>query len=311
MGFRKKGPVFSNKDIPSDDDFDKNDVEISEPESDFETDSESENEGEDIKLTEPSKTAIYNKDGLLDKLNDISWPNKVEFVHKLSFDISQAQEVDVNDDLARELAFYTQALEGARQAFVKFESMKVPFLRPSDYYAEMVKTDTHMVKVKSRLLAEKRKIEEAEERRKARDSKKIAKEVQAQKTRDRAKQKKEEIESVKKWRKQRQQNGFVKDGKDGEEMGFDFSNEKTFERSNKKRPWVGPGDRSGGKGKFGGGNKGKFGAGNKGKFKGEKKDSKFGFGGRKGMKKQNTAESTNEMKGFKKSDTSANKKRKR
>lgn len=303
MGYRKKGPVFANKDILNDNDSDENDVEISDPDSDFETNSESEDEGEDIKLSEPSKTAIYNKDGLLDKLNDISWPDNAEFIHKLSFDINQEQEVDVNDDLARELAFYTQALEGARQAFVKFESMKVPFLRPSDYYAEMVKTDSHMVKVKSRLLAEKRKIEEAEERRKARDSKKIAKEVQAQKTRERAKQKKEEIESVKKWRKQRQQNGFAKDGKDGEEMGFDFQNKKTFEKSNKKKPWVGPGDRSGGKGKFGNGNKGKF--------KGDKKDSKFGFGGRKGLKKQNTAESTNEMKGFKKSEFSGNKKRKR
>ncbi|KAI8030109.1 hypothetical protein LOK49_LG01G01357 [Camellia lanceoleosa] len=76
------------------------------------------------------------------------------------------QEVDVNDDLAWELAFYTQALEGTGQAFVKFESMRLPFLSPSDYYAQMVKTDTHMERVKCRLLV-KRKIEEAEEMRKA------------------------------------------------------------------------------------------------------------------------------------------------
>lgn len=50
---------------------------------------------------------------------------------------------------------------------------------PSDYYAEMAKSDTHVEKVKWRLLAEKRWIEEAEERKKATESKKIA-EVKAQ-----------------------------------------------------------------------------------------------------------------------------------
>ncbi|XP_028104613.1 probable rRNA-processing protein EBP2 homolog [Camellia sinensis] len=102
-----------------------------------ESDSNDEDEDEDVKLTEASKNS--------------------------------EQEVDVNDDLAWELAFYTQALEGKRQAFVKFESMRLPFLRPSDYYAERVKTDTHMERVKCRLLVEKRKIEEAEEMRKACD----------------------------------------------------------------------------------------------------------------------------------------------
>ena len=120
--------------------------------------------------------------------------------------------------------------------------MGVPFLRPPDYYAEMVKTDSHMLKVKGKLLSEKKRIEEAEERKKAREAKKIAKEVQAQKTKERAKRKKEEIDSVKKWRKQRQQSGFAK-GKEAEmDLGFDDENE--FERSKKRRPGVAPGDRS-------------------------------------------------------------------
>ncbi|PSR98715.1 RRNA-processing protein [Actinidia chinensis var. chinensis] len=296
MGILKKELVLSNKDTMNDDVEENPDVEVS----------ESESEDEDVKLTERSKTSVYNRDGLLDKLGDISWPKNVEWRHKLSLDINQEQEVDVNDDLARELAFYTQALEGTRQAFVKFQSMQLPFLRPSDYYAEMVKTDSHMVKVKGRLLAEKRKIEEAEERRKARESKKIAKEVQAQKIKERAKQKKEEIESVKKWRKQRQQNGFEKDG----EMGLAFEDGKTFEKSTKKRPGVGPADRSGGKANQGGWKGKKGGADGKKKSR-DFKDSKFGFGGRKGLKKQNTAETTNDTRNFNKGNFSENKKRKR
>ncbi|GAB4832753.1 hypothetical protein Ancab_006770 [Ancistrocladus abbreviatus] len=140
--------------------------------SEFELESESEEE-KDVKLAEHSKNAICDKDGLLDKLGD--------------------HEVDVNDDLACELSFYIQALEGTRQALGKLEYIGLPFLRHTDYYAEMVKSVAHIEK--------KKQIEEAEERRKAREAKRIAKEVQAEKLRERAKQKKEQIESVKKWRK--------------------------------------------------------------------------------------------------------------
>ncbi|KAL6507947.1 rRNA-processing protein and EBNA1-binding protein ebp2 [Orobanche gracilis] len=277
------------------------------------SESESESsEEEDVKLSEPSKTAVNNKAALLDKLGDISWPQNIDWIHKLSLDIDHDQEIDVNDDLTRELAFYTQALDGARQAFGKFQSMGLPFLRPSDYYAEMVKTDTHMEKVKGRLLAEKRRTEEAEERRKARDNKKLSKEIQAQKLKERAKQKKEDIESVKNWRKQRKQSGFA-EGEDGD-FSLAFEDGKSFERSGKKRPGVGPGDRSGGKGRQsgggGGGKGGKKGGFDKKRKEREIKDSKFGFGGRKGSKKQNTAETTNDFRAFRKSDSPKNKKRK-
>ncbi|XP_008783111.1 probable rRNA-processing protein EBP2 homolog [Phoenix dactylifera] len=267
---------------------------------DEESESESESEPEEVALAEPAKNAVYNKEGLLEKLNDISWPENVEWIHKLTVDHDPENEIDVNDDLARELAFYTQALDGTRQAFEKLQSMGIPFLRPPDYYAEMVKSDGHMLKVKGKLLVEKKKIEEAEERKKARESKKIAKEVQAQKTKERAKRKKEEIESVKKWRKQRQQSGFAR-GKD-DEMDLAFDAEMDFERTKKKRPGVAPGDRSGGFARKRGNEKGRK--------KRDSRDSKFGHGGRKGMKKQNTAETTNDFRGFNKGDMFKNKKRK-
>ncbi|KAK8521348.1 hypothetical protein V6N12_005257 [Hibiscus sabdariffa] len=303
MGLRRKDLSFLQSGKAVEDNV--NDVmgDYSE-EDDSESVSESESDQEDVKLAEPSKTAIYNREGLVEKCEDISWPENVGWMHKLSLDVDQEKEVDVNDDLARELAFFTQALEGTRAAFDKFQSMGLPFLRPPDYYAEMVKTDAHMQKVKGKLLAQKRQIEESEERRKARDAKRIAKEVQAEKLKERAKQKKQEIEEVKKWRKQRQQSGF-KDGKDGmPDLGFE--NGKAFERSSKKRPGVSRGDRSGGKAKQGGGK-----SNNKNKKNREFRNSKFGFGGRKGMKKQNTAEMTNDVLAFNKSNAAGNRKRKR
>lgn len=57
--------------------------------------------------------------------------------------------------------------------------------------------------MKDKLLHEQKAIEEAEARRKQRENKKYGKEVQAAKLKERAQSKKKDIESVKKWRKQR------------------------------------------------------------------------------------------------------------
>ncbi|XP_021772405.1 probable rRNA-processing protein EBP2 homolog [Chenopodium quinoa] len=298
----KKYPSSINGgEMEDDEEFD---TMVSDSESDLESESDGE-EKDDIKLTEPSKTAINNKEGLLEKLSEISWPKDADWIHSLSVVIDQDQEVDVNDDLAREAAFYTQALQGTREAFAKLESKGLPYLRPFDYYAEMVKTDAHMGKVKGKLLLEKKLREEQEERRKAREAKKFSKQVQAEKQKDRAKEKKESIESVKKWRKQRERSGYAND-KDEMKLSFE---EGGGGAKGKRRgpPGVSPGDRSGGKA-------GKFGKGQKGMDKKRKsrdfKDSKFGFGGRKGGKKQNTAETTNDFKGFNKESRFGNKKRK-
>lgn len=40
-----------------------------------------------------------------------------------------------------------QALAAAQTAIRRFEAAGVPWLRPYDYYAEMVKSDEHMAKV--------------------------------------------------------------------------------------------------------------------------------------------------------------------
>lgn len=73
---------------------------LSDSEAESHSDSDPENEITE-KLAEPSKTAIYNRDGLLDKLQDISWPEDVDWSHKLTVEIDQGQAVDVNDDLAK------------------------------------------------------------------------------------------------------------------------------------------------------------------------------------------------------------------
>jgi rRNA-processing protein EBP2 len=53
----------------------------------------------------------------------------------------ESNPLDIHDDLKREAAFYNTALEAVRLARAKCLSAGIPFSRPDDFFAEMVKTD--------------------------------------------------------------------------------------------------------------------------------------------------------------------------
>ena len=57
-----------------------------------------------------------------------------------------------------------QALEAAKQGIKRLDKAGIPWHRPPDYYAEMVKSDGHMLKVKEQLMHEQKQIEEAAQR---------------------------------------------------------------------------------------------------------------------------------------------------
>lgn len=100
---------------------------------------------------------------------------------------------DVNDDLERESAFHARALRAFTSARAQLGALGVPVRRPDDYYAEMVKNDAHMRKVKDKLLLEQREADAKVERRKERENKRYGKEVQAEKLRERKAQQKADM----------------------------------------------------------------------------------------------------------------------
>jgi rRNA-processing protein EBP2 len=53
----------------------------------------------------------------------------------------ESNPLDIHDDLKREVAFYNTALEAVNLARPKFKEAGIPFTRPDDFFAEMVKTD--------------------------------------------------------------------------------------------------------------------------------------------------------------------------
>ena len=60
--------------------------------------------------------------------------------------------LQVNPDIKREVTFYNTTRENVMKGMQILIQAKVPISRPDDFFAEMLKTDAHMAKVKSKLL---------------------------------------------------------------------------------------------------------------------------------------------------------------
>jgi len=70
------------------------------------------------------------------------------------------------------------------------------FERPSDYFAEMIKTDDHMAKIRQRLLDENASIEASERAKAQRELKKFGKKVQTEKRLEREKAKADALDKI-------------------------------------------------------------------------------------------------------------------
>lgn len=103
---------------------------------------------------------------------------------------------DINDDLTRELAFYKQCLDAATRGRALLVKEGVPFSRPADYFAEMVKTDEHMGKIRQKMTDEEAGKRAAAEARKQRDLKRFGKQVQVAKLQERDKAKRDTLEKI-------------------------------------------------------------------------------------------------------------------
>lgn len=92
---------------------------------------------------------------------------------------------------------YKQALHGANAARSLAAKHNLPFTRPSDYFAEMVKSDSHMERIRQRMLDEGAGIKKSEEKRREREGKKFGKQVQIEKLKERERGRKEMDERLK------------------------------------------------------------------------------------------------------------------
>jgi rRNA-processing protein EBP2 len=103
---------------------------------------------------------------------------------------------------------YEQALEAAQRGKQRVLESGAQFSRPEDYFAEMVKTDDHMEKIRRHLLEKQFSMKRIEEAQKQRHMKKFGKKVQRERLEEHARYKKREMEKIRKLRGK-----FILDGK--------------------------------------------------------------------------------------------------
>ena len=203
------------------------------------------------------------------RLDGPSTSGKMPWIETMSlvYEHATADEVpDAQNDLDRELSFYRQSLAAAIRGRELVLAAKVSFSRPNDYFAEMVKTDEHMERVRQRLLDESASIKASEDAKRQRELKKYGKKIQTEKLFERQRSKRDMQEKVNALKRKRQT------GLDMDDDEFDVQLEEALgERKASQRAQRGP---------------------NK---KRQYRDEKYGFGGKKRHNKSNTAESTDQV----------------
>ena len=138
--------------------------------------------------TQNKRQPVKNSQAVSKRLEDIKLD--LPFVETLCVVAEEELDVpDVEDDLRRELEFYNQALRAVKRGRSQLDEAGVVHMRPIDYFAEMVKSDEHMGRVKQQLLFEKQKMEAFEKRKQQKEYKKYAKQVQAEKQKQKAEKK--------------------------------------------------------------------------------------------------------------------------
>lgn len=143
------------------------------------------------------RLTINNTSALLRSLKSFALPSSLPFSAVQSVTTAEPVEVeDVEDDLKREEVFYTQCLEAVSEARNRLKKEGVPFSRPTDYFAEMVKSEEQMGKVRSKLLEEAARKKASAEAKRQRDLKKYGKAVQVAKLQERQKEKRDTLDRI-------------------------------------------------------------------------------------------------------------------
>ncbi|KAK6463993.1 EBNA1-binding protein [Scheffersomyces coipomensis] len=281
------------EDDEEDDDEEEEDEEEDEDDDDDEEEDDEEaeekdeeEEEEDIPLSEVevdsdsdivphTKLTINNKSALRDSLARIELPwakhSFIEHQTVVSAEKTESEIKDIYDDTQRELAFYKQGLDAVKEAKATLLKLKIPFARPLDYFAEMVKSDEHMDKLKTKLLSEAADKKASVESKRQRELKKFGKQVQHATLQDRAKQKRETLDKINSLKKKRSSNEISNDDDFQIALEEATRENENRDRDNKRR---------------------------KPNSKRLAKDSKYGSGGKKRGTRRNDAQSSADISEF-------------
>ena len=246
------------------------------------------------------RLTINNTTALIKAYKSITLPySNIPFSAHQSITTAEPVAIsDVHDDLTRELAFYKQCLNAANEGRDSLKREGVPFTRPNDYFAEMVKSDEHMGKIKAKMTDDAANKKAAADARKQRDLKKFGKQVQVAKLQERDKAKRDTLDkinllkrSMSKFSNRRQCNGECWLDEFTERKNTDTSATHEEDLFDVALEDAAKDDRPSKSTKTGPARKDSRG-------KKQNKDERFGYGGKKRFSKSTDAASTGDMRSF-------------
>ncbi|KAK3051442.1 rRNA-processing protein EBP2 [Extremus antarcticus] len=224
------------------------------------------------------RLTINNTAALQRSLKSFALPSTLPFSATQCIVSAEPVDIpDIEDDLNRELAFYKQSLDAVKEARMRLKKEGAPFSRPADYFAEMVKSEEQMGKVRQKMVDEAARKKASSDARRQRDLKKFGKAVQVAKLQERDKAKRETLDKINVLKRKRQ--GADLTAKEDDMFDVALEDAATTDKADRAAR------RAGGA------------AGASGR-KRQKKDEKFGFGGKKRFAKSNDAKSAAEDKGY-------------
>lgn len=227
------------------------------------------------------KDKVKDLNGLKSRLCDIKlnlqWVERLDVINEpaplapeLSANLNQETDRDniAHNDFQREMLFYRQAQASVLEALPKLHAAGISTKRPDDYFAQMAKTDEHMQRVRQVLIGKQVVMERREKVKKLRELRKYGKQVQQEVLKSRLKEKKDMMESLKKFRKKQKNNLDFLDS-----VGAGTSKTQSSSKQQQKK---------------------------RGAKKGSKtyKDNRYGYGGQKKKLKYNDAKSSADVLDF-------------
>ncbi|TKA50050.1 hypothetical protein B0A55_12678, partial [Friedmanniomyces simplex] len=278
--------VRTNGDAAADEDEDEAEDDEEIPLSDIES-LASEDKGDVIPH---QRLTINNTAALQRSLKSFALPSGLPFTATQSLTTAEPVEIaDVEDDLNRELSFYEQSLHAVKEARIQLKKEGVPFSRPADYFAEMVKSEEQMGKVRQKMVDEAARKKASSDARRQRDLKKFGTAVQVAKLQERDRAKRDTLDKIGALKRKRAGGAELRANED--DM-FDVALEDAAVTDKADRA------ARRAKGAKGGREGGRRGGDDGANRKRQKKDEKFGFGGKKRFAKSNDARSTGEGDGY-------------
>eukprot|EP01060_Flectonema_neradi_P002782 TRINITY_DN1175_c0_g2_i1.p1 TRINITY_DN1175_c0_g2~~TRINITY_DN1175_c0_g2_i1.p1 ORF type:complete len:238 (+),score=73.25 TRINITY_DN1175_c0_g2_i1:52-765(+) len=159
------------------------------------------------------------------------WAERLQITSSKSL---RDEDWNVDDDGLREELFEKQALKNVEEAMKLIKQHNIPNTRPNDYYAEMVKSDIHMGKIRDEMAIQKNKIKAQQERRDKKHAQKFGKAVQQQVLQEREAKKADALARIEHLKKKAKKHGMGNTDEDDINVAFGDDNE-TGEKTKRKR----------------------------------------------------------------------------